>query len=229
MISNGFNTLGSNPSQLDSRMTFSGSTWVEPWGDFGPGSSDFEYHEAPAIRLGGSLTYAPERGQQGDPDAPENADIRLTNGMLITETGAFAPGVTLNIYDVGLAAFDLGYKYRGFNVSGEFYMRDLFDLAGNGPLPRNSVFDYGGFAQMGQYLIPQTCEIYARTSQITGPYGTGSGYAGGVNWFFLPGKQNPRLTLDAAWINHCPAGQNRTDYRAGDTGLLIRSQIQTFF
>src|SRR5262249_11684724 len=35
MISNGFNTINTPPEQLDSRMTWSGSLWWEPWGNFG--------------------------------------------------------------------------------------------------------------------------------------------------------------------------------------------------
>jgi hypothetical protein len=229
MISNGFNTLGANPQQLDSRMTLSGSVWSEPWGDFGPGYSDFEGHESPAIRFGKSLTYSPLQGQQGDPDFPENNDLRLSNGTLLTATGALAPGVTLSSFEVLLGAFDLGFKYKGFSASGEFYLQDLRNLQGNGPLPRSSIFNYGGFVQSGYFVMPQKLECYARTSQITGPYGSGGEYAGGVNWFFLPGKQNLRFTLEVDWINHSPADQNRTDYRAGDTGLLVRSQIQSFF
>jgi hypothetical protein len=210
-------------------MAFSGSTWIEPLGNFGSGYSDFEWHEEPVIRCGASLTYAPIQGSQGSPDAPENSDIRLSDGTLITKTGALAPGVTLTVYDIGLAAFDFAFKQHGFSVSSELYLQDLFKLQGTGPLPRSSVFEYGGFAQMGYYVVPQKFEMYARTSQVTGPFGTGSEYAGGCNCFFLPGKQNLRFTLDIAWLNHCPADQNRTDYQAGLTGLLLRSQIQTFF
>lgn len=64
---------------------------------------------------------------------------------------------------------------------------------------------------------------------MSGEFGTGGEYAGGFNWYFLPGKSNLRFTFDVAWINRSPADQNRTDYRAGDTGLLLWTQIQTFF
>src|SRR5262249_54543348 len=141
---------------------------------------------------------------------------------------ALAPGVTLNVYYVTLGAFDFAVKYRGWSASTEIYLRDLFGFVATGPVP-GSVFDVGGFAQFGRFVIPQKLELYGRTSQIRGPYGTGSEYALGFNWFFLPDKQNLRWTLEAAWINHSPADQNRTDYRAGDTGLLARTQIQTNF
>ncbi len=229
MMSNGFNTLGATPQQLSSLMAFSGNVWWEPLGEFGRGYSDFEFHTAPAIRVGTSLTYAPERGPQGGSSVPENSDIRLSDGTLITETGALAPGVTLNAFKIGLATFDVAYKYRGASLSGEFFSQDLFALTGSGLLPRSSIRQYGGFAQAGYFVIPQKLEPYARTSFVTGPNGTGSEYAGGFNWFLLPGKQNLRFTLDAAWLNQCAADQNRTNLQAGQTGILVRSQLQIFF
>ena len=53
--------------------------------------------------------------------------------------------------------------------------------------------------------------------------------AGGFNWFFLQGKDNLRFTFDAAWLERSPAGQNRTGYVAGQTGLLIRTQITVVY
>lgn len=229
MLSNGFNTLGSNPDELDSRLTFSGSVWAEPLGEFGRGFSDFEWHDDPAIRIGTSFTYSPILGQQGNPTLPENNDVRLTDGTLVGQTGALAPGVTLRRFLLALSAIDFGWKYRGISLSGEFYMRDMFDLQADGAIPRSSIFDFGGYAQLGYFVLPQKLELYGRTSQITGPFGYGSEYAGGLNWFFLPDKQNMRLTFDVTWVNHSPADQARSDYRAGDTGLLIRSQFQFFF
>lgn len=229
MLCDGFNTLGSSPNELDSRMTLSGSVWAEPWGEFGTGFSDLEWDDDAAVRLGGSFTLSPIEGQQGNPNLPENNDIRLTDGTLLTQPGALALGVTLNMYTVALGAVDLGWKYRGISLSGEFFMRDLFDLRGNGPIPRNSIFDFGGYVQAGYFVLPQKFEVYGRTSQVTGPFGSGSEYAGGCNWFWLAGKQNLRCTLDIAWLNHSPADQARTGYRAGDTGLLVRSQFQILF
>ena len=229
MISNGFNTLGTSANQLNTLVALSGSVWWEPWGDFGAGYSDFEWHTEPAIRMGASGTYSPEQGPQGSPNLPENSDLRFSDGTLITQTGALAPGVTLNKYTVGLTTIDFAYKHRGFGISGELYLQDLFGLEGDGPLPNSSVFQYGGFAQAGYFVVPQKCEPYVRWSEVTGPSGTGTEYAGGFNWFFLPGKQNLRFTFDAAWLNHNPADQNRTNLVAGQTGLLVRSQIQIFF
>lgn len=225
MISNGFNTLNLQPNQLNNRFCWSGSTWWEPWGDFGRGYSDLQDHRDAAVRFGGSYTFAVGRGSQSESDAVENSPLRLSDGTLITQPGAIAPGVTLQRYDISLAALDLSYKYRGFGLSTELYFQRLLGLRGTGPLPISSTSAFGGFLQGGYFILPQKAELYARTSLVTGHYGTGSEVAGGFNWFILPGKDNLRFTFDTAWLNRSPAGQNRTGYVAGQTGLLLRTQL----
>lgn len=229
MVSNGFNTLNAIPSQLDNRFCWSGSGWWEPWGDFGPGYPDIEAHQQWVMRVGGSYTYDIGHGTQSGSTAPENSAIRLSDGTIITQPGAFAPGVTLERYDLSLAALDLALKYRGFSLSTEMYAQDLLGLKGNGPLPLSSTQAYGGVLQGGYFVVPQRLEFYSRTSFVTGKFGGGEEFGGGFNWFPLSGKNNMRVTVDATWLEHSPADQIRTGYVAGATGILIRAQISTSF
>jgi hypothetical protein len=225
MVSNGFNTLNLQPEQLNNRFAWSGSAWWEPWGDFGRGYSDLQDHQEAAIRLGGCYTYALGSGNQSASDAVENSPIRLSDGTVITTPGAIAPGVTLLSYDVSLAAIDLAWKYRGLSLSSELYFQDLLGLQGTGPLPIASTSAFGGFVKGGWFVVPRETEVYARTSYVTGAYGSGYELGGGFNRFFLPGKDNLFFTCDAAWLENSPAGQNRTGFVAGQTGLLVRAQI----
>lgn len=228
MISNGFNTLNLRPSQLDNRICSSGSAWWEPWGTFGPGYSDIEDHEQAVVRLGSSYTFSKEQGSQSS-DSAENSSLRLSDGTLITLPGAFAPGVTLREFDVSLAAIDLAFKHRGFSLSTEIYFQEFSSLQGDGPLPVTSTRAFGGVVQGGSFVTPQILELYSRTSFVTGAYGSGHEIAGGVNWFLLPGQSNLRFTFDTAWLESSPADQNRTGFMAGQTGLLIRTQITASF
>jgi len=228
MISNGFNTLNVNPSQLNNRFCSSQSAWWEPWGDFGKGYSDLEDHREAAIRLGGSFTYTLEEGSQSS-DYPENASIRLSDGTLITQKGALAPGVTLQAFQLSLTAIDVAFKYRGLSFSTEIYRQGLGALQGSGPLPISSLETYGGVAQGGYFVVPQTFELYSRNSFVTGAYGSGTEIATGFNWFPLKGKSNLRTTFDTAWLDSSPADQNRTGFVAGQSGLLIRTQITSSF
>lgn len=229
MMSNGFNTLNQLPSRLNNRFCWSGTTWWEPWGDFGRGYSDLQDHDTPAVRLGASYTYAIGRGSQSDSDAVENSPVRLSDGTIITTLGALAPGVTLQTYDISLAALDAAFKFRGIGVSSEFYAQNLLRLDADGPIPVHSIEAYGGFLQGGYFVIPQRAEVYARTSFVTGGYGSGSEVATGFNWFLLRGRDNLRYTFDAAWLDSSPAGQNRTGFVAGQTGLLLRTQITVVY
>jgi hypothetical protein len=225
MMANGFNTLNLQPEQLNDRFAWSGSAWWEPWGEFGRGYSDLQHHEEAAVRLGGSYTYALGSGNQAASDAVENSPVRLSDGTIITTLGALAPGVTLLSYDISLAAIDLAWKYRGLGVSTEIYFQDLLGLRGTGPLPIASTSAFGGFVKGGYFVVPRETEAYVRTSYVTGAYGSGYELGGGFNQFFLPGKDNLFFTFDAAWLESSPAGQNRTGFVAGQTGLLVRTQI----
>jgi len=229
MMSNGFNTLNLQPEALNNRFAWSGSTWWEPWGDFGRGYSDLQHHGEAAVRLGASYTYALGSGSQSASDAVENSPIRLSDGTIITTPGALAPNVTISSYDVSLAAIDWAWKYRGVGLSSEIYFQDLLGLQGNGPLPITSTSAFGGFIKGGVFVVPQETEIYARSSYVTGAYGSGYELGGGFNRFFLPGKDNLFFTFDTAWLQNSPAGQNRTGFVAGQTGLLIRAQIVAVF
>lgn len=225
MVANGFNTLNLIPEALNNRFAWSGSAWWEPWGEFGRGYSDLQDHAEAAVRWGASYTYALGSGSQSASDAVENSPIRLSDGTIITTPGALAPGVTLTSYDISLAAIDAAWKYRGWGLSSEIYFQDLLGLQGTGPLPIASTSAFGGFVKGGVFVVPRETELYARSSYVTGAYGSGYEIGGGFHHFFLPGKDNLFLTCDAAWLERSPAGQNRTGFVAGQTGLLVRAQI----
>ncbi len=229
MVSNGFNTLNLLPNQLNNRMCYTVTTLWEPWGAFGAGYSDLQDHREAAIRLGGSYAYAIGRGDQADSDAVENSPLRLSDGTIITTPGALAPGVTLNAYDVSLGTIDFAFKRRGLGLSTELYSQELLKFRGTGALPIHSTRAYGGVLQGGYFVIPQRGELYARTSAVTGAFGSGWELGGGLNWFCLQGRDNLRYTIDATWLEHSPAGQNRTGYNAGQTGLLFRTQMTVVY
>jgi len=229
MLSNGFNTSNLPARDLNVYPCWSGSVWWEPWGAFGKDFSDVQWHEQPAIRVGTSQTFAHDRGSQANSNAPENSLLRLSDGTVITDKGALAPGVTLQDYTVFLSAFDLGWKYQGLSLLGELYLQTLGNLNGNGPLPISSTQAAGGYLQGGVFVLPRELEFYGRGSVVAGDYGTGGEYAGGFNWFPLLGKDNLRVTTDLAYVLRTPADQNRTDYTAGSTGWLLRAQVSTSF
>jgi hypothetical protein len=228
MIGDGFNTFSLRAAELDPNLAYSGLTWWEPLGSFGIGFSDLEYHESLSIRLGHGLTYAANDADPIGEPGPEQTVIRLTDGTRLVERGALAPGVTVNQFDLSLYSVHLGLKYRGMSFSTEYFLRWLTSLAGTGPLPVNSIFDHGFFAQGGGFLVPERLELYARGSLVTGDFGTGTAVASGVNWY-AGGKRGARFTFDAAYVDDSPTSQNRTGFVAGGSGALFRVQWWHFF
>jgi hypothetical protein len=228
MLSNGFNTLNLNITELNNRGCGSGSVWWEPLGDYGSAYSDIENHASPVVRIGSSLTYAIEEGSQNS-TFPENSAVRLSDGTLITETGALAPNVTLEAFHLSLIAFDIGWKYRGWACSTEIYRQGLTSLDGNGSIPIRSLQTYGGVAQFGTFVVLQKVELYSRNSFVTGAYGSGTEIGTGFNWYPMRGKVGLRYTFDLAWLDSSPADQSRTGFAAGQSGWLFRTQLASSF
>jgi hypothetical protein len=228
MISDGFNTAAATFRDLDDQLSFSGSFAWEPLGAFGRTYSDLAWSETPVVRVGAGGIWSPQRGVQGDIQTGENAQVRLSDGTIITQRGALTPDVVLNRYNIQLYAIDAAFKYRGLVIGGEYFLRHIDHLGGTGPLSVSRLFDQGGYAQAGYFIRPERVELYARTSQVTGPYGSGSEWAGGLN-YFIGGRPNLRFTFDVSKLNSSPADQERTNYRAGDTGVLFRAQLLSIF
>ena len=228
LVGDGFNTFTLRAAELDTNLVYSGSLWYEPLGEYGAGFSDLECHESLAVRIGNGLTFA---GNDADPTGepgPEQTLIRLSDGTRLVEPGALAPGVTVNEFDITLYAVHLGLKYRGWNLSTEYFLRWLSDLRGTGPLPVSSLFDHGFFAQTGFFVVPQRIELYALGSQVTGDFGSGTELGGGINCY-LKGQRGARITADVTHIDDSPAQQDRTGLVAGASGTLFRVQFWSFF
>jgi hypothetical protein len=228
MLGNSFDSATLNANRRGNDMVFAGTVWWEPLGEFGPGFSDVEMHEEPVVRMGTSGTFGRDTRQSAlSQPFPENTILRLSDGTPIYQAGALAPGVTLQTTREYLWAFDLACKWRGMSVSSEYYLRSLNHFGANGPLPFGSLFDYGGFLQAGVFVLPKI-EAFARTSYVTGRFGTGSEVGGGVNWFVF-GNRTVRATFEVTRVDNCPADNILTGYRAGNTGVLFQGQLLTVF
>jgi len=233
-IFNDFNTAALGTDRRNNHMTYAANVWWEPLGAFGPGYSDEEYHEDLAVRTGSSFTFhrsLREPNLQAGLTNPENTILRLSDGTPLFQPSALAPGVTLSAASVALFSYDLAFKYRGFSLSGEYYARWIYDLdSRGGPVPRadRTIFDTGGFAQFAYAVIPRRFELFARSSYVTGPFGSGSEWGGGTNWYVFADR-NVRGTFEVKKINHSPASNSLYGYFAGESGTLFQLQLLTDF
>jgi hypothetical protein len=232
MVGDGFNTNGLQPivEAIDDNFVYACSLWADLGAEsYGRGYSDLEWHDRPVAEVGTSFTYAREEGPGpiGQPRIEQNF-IRLADGTRVTTPGALAPGVTVNNFDIALWAVDAAWKWRGFSANGEYYFRQLSNIAGTGPLPIRLVYNHGYYLEGGYMLIPDRFEVNARTSQIYGAYGPSREYAGGVNWF-PQGSHNWKWTFDCTQITQSAAQNTGPNYIAGVTGMLFRLQLQAAF
>lgn len=228
LVGDGFNTFSLKPSEVDTNLVYSGSTWLESREEFGRGFSDFQGDESFRWRLGHALTHSRQDADPTGQPGPEQTVIRLSDGTRLVETGALAPGVTVNRFDLTLYALHAGWKWGGLSGSGEYFFRWLTEIQGDGPIPRDSIFDQGAFVQTGRFLIPRSLELFGRYSTVRGPFGDASEWAGGVNWY-VHQRRNWRATFDVARIDDSATQQDRTGYLAGASGVLFRTQVWTFF
>jgi hypothetical protein len=239
MVANSLNRFNQGIDRIGSSFAFGGTAWWEPLGAFGLGPSDVENHQSLSTRLGVNLAVSREANQgsivnEGNiNDArlpnPEDTIIRLSNGTPLFQPGALGPGVTLTATNVQLWTLDAAFKYRGLSLDGEYFFRWLDGFSSVGKAPSfASLFDSGALLQGGCFWIPTKLETYARSSVVSGRFGTGSEFGGGVNWY-PKGSRNWRLTAEVLYINHCPAENLLTGYRAGESGTLVQLQCFTDF
>jgi hypothetical protein len=209
-------------------MAWAGNTWWEPWGPFGLGTSDMEHHEAAVIRVGTSGVYAPTYANPLVGSNPEDTLVRLSDGTPLAAADALGKGTQVERFLYQLATVDAAWKWQGVGAFFEYYWRLLDDFSGQGPFDRTSMFDQGGMAYLSWCFVPRTYEIYGRSSVVTGPYGTGQEYGGGLNWYLKQTRQ-ARLTFEALHINRNPAQNFLYPYRAGYTGTAIQTQFVVVF
>src|SRR4029079_14864011 len=112
--------------------------------------------------------------------------IYNSDGVLAFATGAFAPGVTVDLATYKMWAVDGGLKKSGFSVNGQYYFRWVGDFPADGPLPLASMVDHGFELSTGQFVVPKKLVLYARGSKVFGQFANPYEYAGGFKWYFLP-------------------------------------------
>ncbi len=230
-VGNGLNTLNISANKIDTHLLFSSSVWWEPLGDYGePGKSrnmydDYFASNKTRIRIGTAFTRSREdRFSNLDQSSPENTSLYNSDGVLTFSTGAFAPGVTVDVATYRMWAIDGGIKWNGLAVNGQYFFRWLNDFEADGPLPLASTSDHGSELSASYFVIPKKLLVYGRDSMVFGQFGDSWEYAGGVKWHFLPTE---RLWLNAELmrVQRAPYSGAFTPYTAGMTGWM--PMIQT--
>lgn len=227
-LGNGVNTLRLRGGELDKDFIYSLMTWWEPWGDFGKGFSDLEFHEEPVLRIGHALSKTSVDAASDLSPGPESTVVRLSDGTRLITPDALAVGETVNAFQWWLYAAHLGLKYRGFSLGVEYNFRWLRKITSQTGTRLTSQFDHGGFLQLGCFVVPKQLELFGRTSFVTGTQGSGDEYSLGGNWYPFE-LRNVRATADVTLVQDSPAQQSRTGYVVAGDGPLFRLQLWTIY
>jgi hypothetical protein len=235
VVSNNNSALGVKATQLDRDMTYGGSLWWMPTTqEFGPRGAygDWEWHEELATRMGVSTVFSPEQSFRDSGNNPANTTLRLADSVNLFETGALAPGVTVENADYRVVAIDAGLKYRGIFLQAEYYQRWLDNFDADGFLPVGEIKDNGFYVQGSFYPIKRKLELYAATSQIYGDdsagFGDSSEYILGGNWYPFP-TRNHRLNLQLMDVNRSPVSSTFGYYTGGQDGWTLATAFSIFF
>jgi hypothetical protein len=224
MVGNSLNTLDIKAHRIDYNLAYAVSVWYDR-NDFRKEWNDYEYHDNVALRIGTAFTFAREdRLSDLNTAAPENNVTYISDGHLLFETGALAPGATLQLANFYLWAADLGVKYRGLALNFEMYHRWLNDFTSDMPLPLSSMYDWGFEASLGYFAIRHHLEPLVRTSFIHGPFKTAWEGSVGFNWYPF----NTRwawMTVEAIGIVNGPYASGYYVYSVGQTGFLLPIQF----
>ena len=235
MVGNSNSALGILATDLDRRFTSGGSVWWMPTTkEFGPRGAfgDWEQHERLATRFGFSTTQSQEQRYSLPGETSRNTTLKLVDSLNVFDTGALAPGITVERADYRVLSFDAGMKYRGFFLQTEIYHRWLDNFVADGPLPVTSILDRGFYVQGSFYPVPRKLEIYGITSHIFGDKDAGFGhqdeYGGGFN-FYPADTRSHRFNFQLLHTDRSPVSSTFGYYTGGMKGTTMSLAFSVFF
>jgi hypothetical protein len=227
-VFNGFQTEGALPGrsrELDRNLGCSTRVYSDLIGEWGKdGEPDLTSHDHLAMRVGSGFAYT----------RADIEGIRESTRQRVVDSGATLASILpagVTAYDIFFYAVDMNFKYQGLSFHSEYYLRSLSNFAG-APIP--GLFDHGFLLQTGYFIFPETLELAARWSRISGDSGTlgvtdqsADEVAAAVIWYIR--GHNVKLTFDATHLNGAPLRDSALNILPGDAGWLFRSQLQMRF
>jgi phosphate-selective porin OprO/OprP len=195
---------------------------------------DVSYHENPALDLGFHYLFNDDQGDLQTSRIVFKRRSVLDGGFGVTTTN----GCQINQF-----GWDAAFKYRGFSISGEYFLRivdprrawrqpfaPVWLLTGE----ESTVANHGAYVQTGYFLpipgLERKLEVVARiqglSTNIGGTEGTWS-YGGGVNYYMEGNKV--KLQAEVEKISEVPLSANSVMAEVNDDALIFRVQLQVAF
>jgi hypothetical protein len=224
MFGNNNSNLDVPAAKLDRDLSAGAAlTWYPTTGEFGPRGAfgDYENHQNLATRFNLAYTYSPEERQAPvGTSSGINTTLRLTDSLNLFDTGALAPGVTVERAHYQLASAAVGMKYHGLWIQGEGYGRLLDHFIANGKLPLTEVRDSGFYVQVADMIVPKRLELYGGTSYIFGQFADPKEFIVGTNYYPW-NTRNIRLNTQLIEVDHSPVNSTFGFYLGQLTGPIF--------
>lgn len=223
-MNNNISQLGVPQSADAPELSYSADLrWQPTTGEFGPrnGFGDFEFHQKLATQFGTSAATSREDRAASDAEPPATTQIRLSDGVIPFETGALAPGVTVDKLTYTYLSFDASAKYRGWTFMSEYYFRWLTDFLANGPLPLSSIYDNGFMAVLGRMVVPRSVNVYAATGYVFDQFERHPWELSAGASYYPYHSRSWRINAHYIHIVRSPTGSFFGYYTAGQTGTTI--------
>jgi hypothetical protein len=156
-------------------------------------------------------------------------------------TAGFAGNYALN-GDVYRATLDWSAKYQGLSVNVAGYFQEINVNPGNvsstsgttigyGPYGagKTSFFQWGGYGQIGYFVVPQKLEIVARAGVLgtEGAPNIGQFYTLGANYYVY--KHNFKIVGDVTYIPEAPYTDAASSLLQNSQDIVFRLQAQLKF
>jgi hypothetical protein len=232
MLANNLSQLGVDANQLNNNFdTWSTAIWwLSPdYGRLAP-YGDFEHHDDHvAYMFGSSFTTSSETNQsQAGVNAPENSQIRLSDGTGLFSINAFGPNTQVFSAQYQMADLNTGIKYKGASLDFEYYSRWISNMKYTGPVPVKNLFDNGFTTQASYMLIRKTLQFYTTYSYINGQYGKPHEEVFGFNFFPFKNRTfriNPEVMIE----DRVPVGYLSYPTVIGATGPIYVVNFEVYF
>ncbi|MFC5270354.1 hypothetical protein [Adhaeribacter terreus] len=231
MLGNNLSQLGIDGGQLDDGFDTWSSALLWKGVNYGPVASygDLEHHENLSGMLSVAYTRSDEtRQSQPGTEAPENTQIRLSDGTGIFSFNAFNDSSQVLEARYQMASVSAGLKYKGFSLDGDFFYRRISDFKALGALSVSELTDQGYSVQAGAMLIPKTLQLYGIGSYINGEYGNPWEINGGLNWYLLKNRVL-RVNSEVIISKNSPVGYLSFPTVVGANGTVFMVNLELFY
>ena len=153
--------------------------------------------------------------------------------MNVFDTGALAPGVTVDRVDYRILSFDAGMKYKGIFLQTEIYNRWLDNFkadgaAAGGEHPRHGLLRAGRRSSRCRRSSSSTARRRRSSATRARASATAPSTWSGTNYYPFD-TRNHRLNVQLIDVNRSPVSSAFGYYVGGQTGTTFSTAFSVFF